>query len=377
MQRNAAEAAAKEASSHEAEARRNQVAALAALANATLATDPTRAAKLALAAWPRREEDRTPKLDVTVSALGGAVSELRERKILRDDSFVISAVFSPDGTRVVTASYDKSAKLWDAATGRQIAVLRHDGPVNSAVFSPDGTRIITASVDNTARLWDATGKQIAILRHNDIGARRPNDRSLLGGVNNAVFSPDGFRVVTASGDKTARLWSAGTGRQIAILQHDEEVHSAVFSPDGTLVVTASDDRTARLWDAAGKQIAVLRHDDIVYWRRLLAGRDPRRHRLKGQHRTAVGRSDRQADRRPAPRRLCQKRRLLAGRESRRHRLRRQHRAAMGRGGRQANRSPEPQLVRRLTPGHRKEIFDIYAAMPSSWKTPRMAERTAA
>jgi WD40 repeat protein len=67
---------------------------------------------------------------------------------------VSSAAFSPDGSRIVTAS-GTTARIWDAATAKEIAVLRgHDDTVNSAAFSPDGLRIVTASSDNTVRIWD-------------------------------------------------------------------------------------------------------------------------------------------------------------------------------------------------------------------------------
>jgi hypothetical protein len=69
---------------------------------------------------------------------------------------VVSAAYSPDSTRIVTASDDKTARIWDARTGAQLAVLSgHGARVNSAAYSPEGTHIVTASDDKTARIWDA------------------------------------------------------------------------------------------------------------------------------------------------------------------------------------------------------------------------------
>jgi WD40 repeat protein len=113
---------------------------------------------------------------------------------------VFSAAFSPDGLRIVTASVDQTARIWNAASGKEIAILRgHDREVRSAAFSPDGSRIVTASADKTARVWDAAAaKEIAVLRG--------HDRELT----SAAFSPDGLRIVTASFDNTARIWDAAT-----------------------------------------------------------------------------------------------------------------------------------------------------------------------
>jgi WD40 repeat protein len=163
-----------------------------------------------------------------------------------------SAVFSPDGSRIVTAADNKTARIFNNILDEgitsdgtpvlrrdAIAVLRgHDDSVNSAAFSPDGSRIVTASDDHTARIWNvATAKEIAILRGHDDS------------VNSAAFSPDGSRIVTASDDHTARIWDAATAKEIAVLRgHEDDVNSAAFSPDGSSVVTASDDQTASIWD---------------------------------------------------------------------------------------------------------------------------------
>ena len=166
---------------------------------------------------------------------------------------VYSAVFSPDGERILTASTDKTARLWDRS-GRVLATLiGHQDSVNSAVFSPDGEKIVTASVDGTARIWDKSGRELATL----IGHQ---DRVI-----SAVFSPDGEKIVTASLDNTARIWDKSGTVQATLTGHQNTVYSAVFSPDGERILTASADKTARLWDKSGEELATLSgHQDSVW-----------------------------------------------------------------------------------------------------------------
>jgi dipeptidyl aminopeptidase/acylaminoacyl peptidase len=128
--------------------------------------------------------------------------------------------------------------VWDAKAGATLAILLgHSDWVNGASFSPDGSRVATASFDGTSRVWDAkTGTPLATLSGH-------GDRVI-----GASFSTDGSRVVTASADKTARVWDAATGAALTVLAgHADWVNGAAFSADGSRVVTASLDRTARVW----------------------------------------------------------------------------------------------------------------------------------
>lgn len=179
---------------------------------------------------------------------------LVERMSFSPHQAVASSAFSPDGTRVVTGSWDRSAKIWDAATGRSLLKLAgavagelgpHTAAVNTVAFSPesDGAYVLSASDDGTARIWDSrTGRVKVVLEGH---TRR---------VACAVYSADGQRVLTASDDGTARVWDATTGRMLTVLNDGTQaLTSAAFSPDGRLAVTGGD-RNARVWDLADQSV---------------------------------------------------------------------------------------------------------------------------
>ena len=121
---------------------------------------------------------------------------------------VASARFSSDGKRIVTGSWDNSAKIWNVETGRaELKLIGHGGYVNSAEFSPDGKWILTASDDRTARIWDAkTGDVLQTFAGHE-------DR-----VTAATFSSDGRYVLTASGRQDGPRLGREDGQAVARLQ---------------------------------------------------------------------------------------------------------------------------------------------------------------
>jgi WD40 repeat protein len=213
---------------------------LADLANQRmLEGDAGTAMLLALEALPDAHGGiERPLASQAEEALFGAYQALRELVVMEHKGPLVDASFALDGRRVVTASEDNTAQVWDAATGNRVAVLEgHSGRLLAAAFSPDGRRVITASTDHTARLWNIKqGTPSAIiLEHGAV-------------VRTAAFSPDGVHVVTGSDDKTARVWDAQTGKRLLILEHTEPVRVAVFSSDGRRILTGCDDAIVRLWD---------------------------------------------------------------------------------------------------------------------------------
>ena len=152
---------------------------------------------------------------------------------------VTSMAFSPDGRAVVSASYDKTLKLWSVSGGECLKTFQgHSKIVLSVAFSPDGRTVVSGAADNTLKLWSVSGGEClkTFQGHSKI-------------VESVAFSPDGRTVVSASCDNTLKLWSVFSGECLNTFQdHSAVIFTVAFSPDGRTVVSGSD-CTLKLWGA--------------------------------------------------------------------------------------------------------------------------------
>ncbi len=240
----------------------------------------------------------------------------------KHDGFATKARFSPNGSRVATASVLKDQtnstnpsdtrpvgelRVWSVSTGNALFSFRHSDVVNSVEFSPDGRRLLTAGSDGSVRVWDmnsgqnlgAYGRGPAIRTFYSASFSNDGRRILVSSapleiwdaadgqlIRSLPFRPDGMamfdssnRRITAPGfDGAAWVLDADTGQPLTpALRHQARVNSVCFSPDDNTVLTAGADRIARVWDAAtGEPVTPpLRHPSPV----LSARFSPDSHRI--------------------------------------------------------------------------------------------------
>ena len=231
---------------------------LSASAVNNLEVDPERSILLGLQAVSISSIGGKPVLREAEEALHRAVQASRVQLTLHSHTLAVNGVaFSPDGKRLVTGSADKTAKVWDALTGKELLTLSgHTAAVNGVAFGPDGKRLATVSDDKTAKVWDAlTGKELFTLSGHTAA------------IKDISFSPDGMRLATSSDDKTAKVWDALTGKELLTLPgHTLPQYGVAFSPDGRHLATGSGDRTAKVWDGVTGQLllTLYGHTDTLY-----------------------------------------------------------------------------------------------------------------
>jgi WD40 repeat protein len=137
-------------------------------------------------------------------------SRIERRSFKGHRECVTSVAFSPDGGRALSGSYDETMKVWDVMTGGELrSFAGHEASVHSVAFSPNGARALSGSADATLKLWEELGSGDKMLELGLDTDPRLEVRTLRGHaapVLSVAFSPDGTRALSASWDKTLKLW---------------------------------------------------------------------------------------------------------------------------------------------------------------------------
>ena len=184
-----------------------------------------------------------------ISSTSGATTSTNEGHTLYTfrghTGWVWSAAWSPDGSRIASASGDGTAQVWDALSGDHLTIYYgHNNSVYSVSWSPDNRRIASAGYDKSVQVWDAT-----------FGDHFYSYLGHTATVWSVAWAPDGKHIASAGGDKTVQVWNAASGQPLLTYRgHTGFVYTVAWSPDSKYIASASDDGTVQVWNAANGRL---------------------------------------------------------------------------------------------------------------------------
>jgi WD40 repeat protein len=165
-------------------------------------------------------------------------------RTLEHSTAVTAAAWSKDGKTLAVATSDKTALLWETATGKVLQTLNgHTGAVQAVAWSPDGKSIATGGADKKICLWEVTsGKNLRTLEGHD------------GAVTVLAFAPIGETIASGSADRTVHLWNVAKGQSLKVLKDTGPLQALAWSPDGKLVASGGAEAIVRIWNATSGQL---------------------------------------------------------------------------------------------------------------------------
>jgi WD40 repeat protein len=147
------------------------------------------------------------------------------RVLVGHKDWVVSVAYSPNGTRIVSGSHDRTIRVWSAITYEELGRIEgHTKSVTSLVYSPDGSRIVSGSSDRTVRVWSAND-----LKH--LATLEGHQQTVCA----VAVSPDGTRIMSASLDGSVFVWCASRFAQLAQMEYSPSV--VTFSPKGDRIIS--------------------------------------------------------------------------------------------------------------------------------------------